>query len=123
MKVAFDEHIPPALVHAFQAFANEWKFRQLTGGLAVEKAKDYAPKPGDEDYLKGNDVPWIRRFAKGGGKIIITGDTEMISVPHERLALLQEPNGDGTCVRDGAQGRCRLSHEGWGRDRDRTMIG
>ncbi len=90
MKVAFDEHVPSALVHAFQAFANERKFRQLTGGLIVEKAKDHAPKPGDEDYLKGNDGPWIRRFAQAGGKIIITGDTEMISVPHERLALLQE---------------------------------
>ena len=90
MKVAFDEHVPLAIVRAFESFANEHKIRKLTGGLTVQKAKDYAPNPGDDDYLKGNDVPWIRRFSRTGGKVIISGDTDMMAEPHERLALLEE---------------------------------
>lgn len=90
MKVAFDEHVPPALVRVLQALANERQFRNLTGGLEVEKARDYAPSPSDCDYLKGNDVPWIRRFSRAGGKVIISGDAEMMRQPHERLALIEE---------------------------------
>lgn len=90
MKIAFDEHVPLALVRAFQSFANERQLRKLTGGLTIEKAKDYAPKPSDADYLKGNDVPWIKRYSNAGGQIIISGDTDMMREPHERLALIEE---------------------------------
>lgn len=89
MKVAFDEHIPLAMVRAFQTFASERQLRHLSSGLVIESARDYAPKDGDGDFQRGSDVPWIRRFAKAGGRIIISGDTNMMREPHERLALIE----------------------------------
>lgn len=90
MKVAFDEHVPAAIARALESFANEQKFKSLTGGLQVERAQDYAPKPSDLDYLENKDAPWIKRYSKSGGQIIISGDTNMMTQPHERLALLEE---------------------------------
>jgi PIN like domain len=89
LKVAFDEHVPVAMVRVFQALAKERKLKRLAGALSVESAKDYAPKPGDPDYLKRSDVPWVRRFAANGGKVIISGDTNMMREDHERLALIE----------------------------------
>jgi hypothetical protein len=89
LKVAFDEHIPLAMVRVFQLFASERSFQSLASGLIIESARDYAPRPGDADYMKGNDVPWIRRFAAAGGKVIISGDTKMMREDHERLALVE----------------------------------
>lgn len=86
MQVAFDENIPIAMVRVFKALATERQFRKL--GLTIHGADDFTPKPGDEDYKPNNDVPWIKRFAAAGGKIIISGNTRIMSVPHERLALL-----------------------------------
>jgi len=57
--------------------------------LTIESAADYAPKPGDADYVKKSDVPWLRRFAAAGGKVVISGNTRMKKVPHERLALIE----------------------------------
>ena len=37
-----------------------------------------------------SDVPWVKRYAAAGGRIIISGDMSMASVPHERLALVDE---------------------------------
>ncbi|RVU21177.1 hypothetical protein [Methylobacterium oryzihabitans] len=90
MRVAFDEHIPSALVRVLQSFSNERQFLKLTGGYTIERARDYAPKIDDADYLKGSDVPWIRRYAAAGGQVIISGDTNMMAEHHERLALLEE---------------------------------
>lgn len=90
MRVAFDEHVPIALVRVLQSFSEERKFKRLSGGYLIERARDYAPNVDDEDYLKGSDVPWVRRYAAAGGQIIISGDTNMMSEPHERLALLEE---------------------------------
>ncbi|WP_163005998.1 hypothetical protein [Methylobacterium brachiatum] len=90
MRVVFDEHVPSALVRVLQSFSNERQFRKLTGGYTIERARDYAPKVDDPDYLKGSDVPWVRRYAAAGGQVIISGDTNMMSEPHERLALLEE---------------------------------
>ena len=89
MKVAFDENIPIALVRVFKQFANERQFRFLTAGLTIESAHDYTPVPGDADYQKNSDVPWVKRFAAAGGRVIITGDTEMKNAAHERLALIE----------------------------------
>lgn len=90
MRVAFDEHVPSALVRVLQSFSEERKFKRLSGGYLIEQARDYAPSIDDEDYLKGSDVPWVKRYAAAGGQIIISGDTNMMSEPHERLALLEE---------------------------------
>jgi hypothetical protein len=88
LKVAFDENFPITMVRVFQTLAKENQFRKL--GLIIECAQDYSPKPSDADFQKGNDVPWIKRFASAGGRVIISGNSRMMSVPHERKALLDE---------------------------------
>jgi hypothetical protein len=89
LKVAFDENVPAAMVRVFQTFASERQLKKLIGSIEVTSAADYAPKRGDADYRPKNDEPWIKRFAADGGKVIISGDTRMRHVPHERLALIQ----------------------------------
>jgi hypothetical protein len=89
LKIAFDENVPIAMVKVFQTFANERQLKRKIGAFEITSATQYTPKPGDDDYLKKNDVPWIKRFAAVGGRVIISGDTEMRYVPHERLALIQ----------------------------------
>ncbi len=89
MKVAFDENVPIALVRVFQTFANEKQLKKLSPGLTIESAKDYTPKPSDSDFDGNNDVPWIKRFAAAGGRVIISGNVEMQNVAHERLALVE----------------------------------
>jgi hypothetical protein len=87
LKIAFDEHVPPAISKVFLALAKERAIRRTTKKLILEVAKDYAPKKTDDDYIKGSDAPWLTRFAKAGGYGVISGDTKMRRVPHERLAL------------------------------------
>lgn len=89
MKVAFDENIPAAMVRVFQILADERQLKYLSAGLTIESAKDYTPRPGEPDYVAKSDVPWVQRFAAAGGKVIISGNTRMKAVPHERLALIQ----------------------------------
>jgi hypothetical protein len=88
LKIAFDENVPIALVRAFRTFAAERQFKRTLGQFEIESAKDYTPNVDDPDYVKNNDVPWIKRFAKAGGKVIVSGNTKMKYVPHERLALI-----------------------------------
>jgi hypothetical protein len=90
VKAAFDAHIPAALVRIFQSLQNERKFKIVNQGITVESALTYTPKIGDHDYARKSDSPWIRRFAKDGGKIILSGDMNMLKRPHERLALIEE---------------------------------
>jgi len=90
VKIAFDENIPIAMVKVFKAFAGEKQFQKISTNLSIESAKDYTPKPGDADYMPGNDAPWICRFAAAGGKVVISGNTDMMWKPHERLALLEQ---------------------------------
>jgi hypothetical protein len=78
------------MVRVFEGFGKERQLRILTAGLIIESARDYTPLPGDHDYLPSNDVPWIKRFSRAGGKVIISGNTRMRSQPHERLALVEE---------------------------------
>lgn len=77
------------MVKVFQTFASERQLKRKIGSFEITSATQYTPKPGDGDYLQRNDVPWIKRFAAAGGRVIISGDTEMRYVPHERLALIQ----------------------------------
>lgn len=78
------------MVRAFQTFAQERQLKNLTSGLTIQSSKDFSPEKGDADYVDGSDAPWIRRFSKEGGRVIISGDTNMLARPHERLALLEE---------------------------------
>lgn len=90
MKVAFDENMPAAMVRVFQLFHNERSLKHIVAGVVLESAKDYTPRRSDPDYKPKDDVPWVKRFSASGGKVIISGDVRMASVPHERLALVQE---------------------------------
>jgi len=78
------------MVRVFQSFSKEHQILKLIPGLIVEYAKDYAPLKTDGDYIRKSDVPWIKRFAKVGGKVIISGNTKMMTVHAERLALVEE---------------------------------
>jgi hypothetical protein len=89
LKIAFDENVPSAMVKVFQSFASERQLRKITGNFEIKSAADYTPRPGEPDYHSKNDVPWLKRFAADGGKVIISGDTGMKFVPHERLALVE----------------------------------
>jgi len=89
VKIAFDENVPIALVSVFTTFANERQLKRKIGAIQVVSAVEYTPKKTDEDYKPNNDVPWIKRFAAAGGKAIVSGNTQMRFVPHERMALVQ----------------------------------
>jgi hypothetical protein len=90
LKIAFDEHIPPTMVRVFQTFASDKQLLKLNADLVIEKAQLYYPKQHDPDYLKRNDAPWVRRFAASGGKVVVSGNTRMKIVAHERLAFVEE---------------------------------
>jgi len=77
------------MVRGFETFATERQLKKLTGNFDIESAKQDTPESQDDDYIAKNDVPWIRRFAHAGGRIIISGNTNMRNVPHERLALIE----------------------------------
>jgi hypothetical protein len=77
------------MVRVFETFANERQLRRKIGSFQVVSAREFVPKQDDIDYRKKDDSPWIKRFAETGGKVIISGDTRMRFVPHERLALIQ----------------------------------
>ena len=77
MKVALDENIPLGIVTAFRALAKEGTIK----GFEFVSAREYS-----EDHEK-DDVPWIKRFAADGGRIIVSGDKRMRARLHERDAL------------------------------------
>lgn len=79
MKIAFDENIPPVMVKVFQTLAAEGNILKAE----IVSARDYVVTTGL------GDVPWLQRFAKDGGKVVISGDKKMRSNPHERLALAE----------------------------------
>jgi PIN like domain len=89
LKIAFDENIPIAMVKAFEVFSKEQALKKLTGDFTIESAETYAPLKQDGDYIAKSDVPWVKRFSDAGGRIIISGDTNMKFKPHERLALIK----------------------------------
>ncbi|QQO34495.1 hypothetical protein JJC00_01965 [Bradyrhizobium diazoefficiens] len=62
------------MVKVFQTFANERQLKRKIGAFEITSAMQYTPNSGDDDYLKKNDAPWIKRFAAAGGN---SGDTEM----------------------------------------------
>ena len=89
MKVVFDQNVPIGLVRVLQTFAKEHQFRKISGNFEIKAAVDYTPMPGDDDYRPNNDVPWLKRFADDGGKVVVSGDTNMKNRAHERLALIE----------------------------------
>lgn len=77
------------MLRVFEAFQRERSLADLAKGISLKKAQDYYPALDDPDHARKNDAPWIRRFAADGGKVVISGNTKMQTVPHERLALVQ----------------------------------
>jgi hypothetical protein len=62
----------------FQKLAKEESLR-----VTIVSARRYRPRS------ERGDQNWIRRFAKAGGKVIISGDARMRSNLHEQAALMQ----------------------------------
>lgn len=77
MKIALDEHIAPTVADAIIALLEDGRH----GSIEVVRAKDYVEAPAS------SDTPWLRKFAKDGGSIVITGDKRMRTRPHEAEAL------------------------------------
>lgn len=82
MKIAFDEHIPKELVKVFKALAES---KRIIQGEFVH-ASDYTAKSDKTEYKGQTDVPWMTRFAKDGGTVVISGDRRIRSNPPERDA-------------------------------------
>jgi hypothetical protein len=76
LKVAFDEHIPPALARALSALNLD--------GVSFCSARDYAPKEKPE-----NDVPWVAAFSADGGEVIISGERQMRSLPEVQAGIAE----------------------------------
>jgi hypothetical protein len=87
LKIAFDENIPVQMVRVFEVLGKEKRLKR--DGFEFVSAKDYAPKSTDSDYIRRSDVPWLTRFANAGGKVVVSGNTKMMDVPHEMEALRQ----------------------------------
>ena len=85
MKIAFDEHVPVGMLRVFQGLSQDRRFR--VHKLTFVTARDYAPTKQDRDYVARSDVPWLERFAKDGGRAIISGNVEMLDNPFEKQAL------------------------------------
>lgn len=75
------------MARVFQTLANEGGFKKKVGQFEFVLARAYAPSKADPDYKPKNDVPWLEKFAKDGGKYVLSGDVEMRFKPHECLAL------------------------------------
>lgn len=95
MKIALDEHVPDGMVRVFESLATERKMRRLIGatgrgsdgGYTIVRSRQYNPQLHEPDYLRGSDAPWITRFAQDGGKVIVSGNVDMMAVPQEVLAM------------------------------------
>lgn len=77
MKVAFDEHIPKHVAKALKELSGEERLLQVK----IYEARRYAvPKA-------VSDVPWLVKFARAGGKVVVSGDGKMRGKLHEQKAL------------------------------------
>lgn len=77
MKVAFDEHVPNDVAKALKALSGDDRLLRVT----VYSARQYGvPKA-------QSDVPWLQKFARAGGKVVVSGDAKMRSKLHEQRAL------------------------------------
>lgn len=77
MKIALDENVPPHVAKALKALAGE----RVLARVQIVSARKYAlPKA-------ASDVPWLQKFAKSGGKVVVSGDAKMRGRLHEQKAL------------------------------------
>jgi hypothetical protein len=78
LKVAFDEHIPPALTRALQALADADDLEDVE----FCSARKYAPTKKPD-----TDIPWIEAFAADGGTVLISGERQMRSIPEVQAGI------------------------------------
>jgi len=78
LKIALDEHIGQNLVEALKALSGE------AGMLRVElvSARNYSG-----NVKAASDIPWLEKFAKDGGTVVVSGDMRMRGKLHEQRAL------------------------------------
>lgn len=77
MKVAFDEHIPKDVAKALKVLAGDNGILRA----AIYSARRYAVPRAQ------SDVPWLEKFARSGGQVVISGDARMRGKLHEQRAL------------------------------------
>jgi hypothetical protein len=77
LKIAFDENLPPAMVSIFQKLTKDDDL-----SVTIISARRYRPRS------ERGDQNWIRRFARAGGTVIISGDGRMRANLHEQSALM-----------------------------------
>lgn len=90
MKIAFDENMPSSMVRVFKAIGDQKGFKKHFRGVELVFAKDYTPQIDDLDYVAKDDAPWLVRYKKAGGKIVISGDVRMPRRPHQLLAITEQ---------------------------------
>lgn len=81
MIVAFDEHVPIAIVGVFRALADG---RHLSGWDFRSATDFHSPTDAPND-----DRPWLERFRDAGGRVVISADKRMRGNPYERDLLRQ----------------------------------
>lgn len=77
MKIAFDEHIPKDVAKALTVLAGDNGILRAT----IYSARRYAVPRAQ------SDVPWLEKFARSGGQVVISGDARMRGKLHEQRAL------------------------------------
>jgi predicted nuclease of predicted toxin-antitoxin system len=75
MRIRADEHVSPKIVRAV---------RELAAGAGVELSSVI-----ESGQAGASDVHWITRFARDGGHVVLTADTDFLKVPAQVLAVLQ----------------------------------
>lgn len=79
LKVALDEHVPNDVARALKALSGDDRLLRVQ----IISARKYAVPSAS------SDVPWLQRFAKAGGRVIVSGDFRMRSKLHEQRALCE----------------------------------
>lgn len=72
MRIRADEHVSPEIVRAVKTLAHP----------SFELDSIY-----DAGHRGDNDVPWITKFARDGGKIILSADADFHKKPHQIAAV------------------------------------
>jgi PIN like domain len=73
VKIRADEHVSPEIVLAINKLA-----------LGSDCSLDSVYTAGQRGI---DDVPWVTRFARDGGKVILSADTDFHKKPHQIAAV------------------------------------
>jgi len=79
LKIALDENIPVAIVKFLEGLAKTDDSEKIR----LVSARKYRP------ISEVGDEHWVRRFARVGGKVVISGDRRIRANLHEQAAFFQ----------------------------------